>query len=61
MTGYYGPHIDAEIAYRQQKIAHDHAVAHGWDLALRRLARRTLQPLGFHDSGSQRAHRAAAH
>ena len=31
------PIVDAEIAFRQQQIAHDFAVAHGWELSVRRL------------------------
>lgn len=31
------PIVDAQIAYRQQQIAHDFAVAHGWELSVRRL------------------------
>jgi len=31
------PIVDAEIAYRQERIAHDFAVTHGWELSVRRL------------------------
>ncbi|WP_446664969.1 hypothetical protein [Flexivirga sp. B27] len=31
------PIVEAEIGYRQQQIAHDFAVAHGWELSIRRI------------------------
>jgi hypothetical protein len=31
------PSIQAEIAHRHEQIAHDFAVAHGWELSIRRL------------------------
>ena len=38
------PIVEAEIAYRQQQIAHDFAVAHGWELSIRRLFGRRRRP-----------------
>ncbi|HWC23668.1 MAG TPA: hypothetical protein VG502_15350 [Flexivirga sp.] len=38
------PIVDAEIAFRQQQIAHDFAVAHGWELSVRRLFGRRRRP-----------------
>jgi len=38
------PIVEAEIAYRQQQIAHDFAVAHGWELSVRRLFGRRRSP-----------------
>jgi hypothetical protein len=38
------PIVEAEIAYRQQQIAHDFAVAHGWELSVRRLFGRRRRP-----------------
>lgn len=38
------PIVDAEVAYRQQQIAHDFAVAHGWELSVRRLFGRRRRP-----------------
>lgn len=38
------PIVDAEIAYRQQQIAHDFAVSHGWELSIRRLFGRRRHP-----------------
>lgn len=38
------PIVDAEIAFRQQQIAHDFAVAHGWELSIRRLFGRRKRP-----------------
>lgn len=38
------PIVDAEIAFRQQQIAHDFAVAHGWELSIRRLFGRRRRP-----------------
>lgn len=38
------PIVDAQIAYRQQQIAHDFAVAHGWELSARRLFGRRRRP-----------------
>ncbi|GAB3484931.1 hypothetical protein [Flexivirga lutea] len=39
------PIVGAEIAYRQQQIAHDFAVAHGWELSVRRLFGRRRRPV----------------
>lgn len=38
------PIVDAEIAFRQEQIAHDFAVAHGWELSVRRLFGRRRRP-----------------
>lgn len=38
------PIVEAQIAYRQQQIAHDFAVAHGWELSIRRLFGRRRRP-----------------
>lgn len=38
------PIVDAEIAYRQQQIAHDFAVSHGWELSVRRIFGRRRRP-----------------
>lgn len=42
MTNYYGPQLDAEIAYRRERIAHDFQVASGWRKAARRARNRLL-------------------
>ncbi|KNX38524.1 hypothetical protein [Luteipulveratus halotolerans] len=53
--------IQAEVAYRQSKIAHDYAVARGWELGLRRAGRR-LASVWNHDSSSRPGvRRVAAH
>lgn len=38
------PIVDAEIAFRQDRIAHDFAVAHGWELSVRRIFGRRRRP-----------------
>lgn len=38
------PTIDAELAHRREQIAHDFAVAHGWELSIRRLFGRRRYP-----------------
>lgn len=38
------PLIEAEIAYRRERIARDFAVARGWELSLRSLFGRSRQP-----------------
>lgn len=38
--GTTSPIVEAELNYRREQIAHDFAVAHGWELSVRRLARR---------------------
>lgn len=38
------PAIDAEIIHRRERIAHDFAVAHGWELSIRRLFGRRTYP-----------------
>jgi len=39
------PIVEAQIAYRQEQIAHDFAVSHGWELSVRRLfGRRRRRP-----------------
>lgn len=42
MTINYGPQLDAEIAYRRARIAHDFEVASGWRKAARRARSRLL-------------------
>ncbi|NNG38926.1 hypothetical protein HJ588_06515 [Flexivirga sp. ID2601S] len=37
MNNFTGPALDTELAYRRERIAHDFAVAHGWELSLRRV------------------------
>lgn len=47
--GSTSPIIEAELNYRRDRIAHDFAVAHGWELSVRRLAkgiRRNRPPKG---------------
>ncbi|RNI21645.1 hypothetical protein [Flexivirga caeni] len=36
--------VDAELAYRREQIAHDFAVAHGWELSVSRLFGRRTPP-----------------
>lgn len=38
------PIVEAQIAYRQEQIAHDFAVAHGWELSVRRVFGRRRRP-----------------
>lgn len=40
MYGSYNPLLEAEIEYRRNRIAHDYAAAHRWQLRGRRAARR---------------------
>ncbi len=57
MTIYYGPQLDAELAYRRERIAHDFQVASGWRKAARRARGRLL---AFTHPASTRSDRALA-
>lgn len=57
MTTHIGPMLDAEIAYRQARIAHDHAAAAQWSHRIRRMAGgvRRLVDGSSTDAGKQRS------